>query len=290
MTIASAPPSTAGVAASVDPDAAEGAPLSLEAPPPAAPVRSESAILSSIISTMGVPATELGVQPLRREVAPPRPAQAPSPAPVVVPAPRPVPSREPAASASATSVNRSRRGEPALAAATPSATSRRGARASVIDDASPAVPTPRHGARAAADTLPPCPPDRTETRTGRRGTPASAPARGRGAAADTCRPTRSNRNDPAILYPARTWVQVAGGASDRDLARAWATVRDKAPAAFRGHQGWTVPVRATNRVLAGPFATQAQAQAFLNQIVRAGVNGFVWNSEAGQEVDRLTTP
>ena len=92
----------------------------------------------------------------------------------------------------------------------------------------------------------------------------------------------------AKASPSRIWVQVAGGASEGDLARAWAAVRAKAPAALRGQQGWTTPLRFTNRVLAGPFKSAAEAQKLVNDLTKAGVISFVFTSAAGQKVDRLS--
>lgn len=80
---------------------------------------------------------------------------------------------------------------------------------------------------------------------------------------------------------------MAGGASEGDLARAWAAVRAKAQTALRGRQGWTTPLRFTNRVLTGPFKSAAEAQKLVNDLTKAGVSSFVFTSAAGQKVDRL---
>lgn len=86
--------------------------------------------------------------------------------------------------------------------------------------------------------------------------------------------------------PARIWVQVAGGANERDLGKAWNAARAKAPA-LAGRAGYSTPLRATNRVLTGPFKTDVEARAFVNQLAKQGVSGFSFTSEAGQEVTRL---
>lgn len=88
--------------------------------------------------------------------------------------------------------------------------------------------------------------------------------------------------------PARVWVQVAGGANEGSLPKAWKAVVAKAPAAFKGKSGWWTPLRATNRVLAGPFKTASEAQAFVNTLRKADVSGFVFTSEAGQKVTKLS--
>lgn len=95
------------------------------------------------------------------------------------------------------------------------------------------------------------------------------------------------KNDPKLLEPSRIWVQVAGGANEGDLPKEWAKVREKAPAAFKGKSGWMTPLRATNRVLTGPFKTDAEARSFVNTLAKEGVSGFSFTSEAGQKVTRL---
>lgn len=97
----------------------------------------------------------------------------------------------------------------------------------------------------------------------------------------------AKKPDPAKTDPSRIWVQVAGGANEESLAKAWKGVVAKAPAAMKGKRAWTTPLRATNRVLAGPFKTSAEAQAFVNMLGKAGVSGFVFTSEAGQKVTKL---
>ncbi|MFS2110286.1 SPOR domain-containing protein [Sphingomonas sp. Sphisp140] len=93
--------------------------------------------------------------------------------------------------------------------------------------------------------------------------------------------------DPAKADPSRIWVQVAGGANEDSLAKAWKAVVAKAPSVLKGKAAWTTPLRATNRVLTGPFKTSAEAQAFVNTLGKAGVSGFVFTSEAGQKVTKL---
>lgn len=93
--------------------------------------------------------------------------------------------------------------------------------------------------------------------------------------------------DPAKTEPSRIWVQVAGGANEDMLARAWKGVVAKAPAAMKGKSAWWTPLRATNRVLAGPFKTAAEAQSFVNALGKSGVSAFVFTSEAGQKVNKL---
>jgi hypothetical protein len=89
--------------------------------------------------------------------------------------------------------------------------------------------------------------------------------------------------------PERIWVQVAGGANEDDLAKAWAAAKAKGGDAFAGHTtGWTTPLRFTHRVLAGPFKTDAEARAFVNKLKGEGLSAFTFTSDAGQPVTRLS--
>ncbi len=97
----------------------------------------------------------------------------------------------------------------------------------------------------------------------------------------------AKKPDPAKAEPARWWVQVAGGANEAALGRDWKRLATKSPAAFRGRMAWTTPVRATNRLLAGPFKTQGEAGAFVNLLAKDGSSAFTWQSEAGQVIERL---
>ncbi len=91
----------------------------------------------------------------------------------------------------------------------------------------------------------------------------------------------------ARANPERIWVQVAGGANEDDLPKAWAATKAKAPTVFAGRQGYKTPLRATHRVLTGPFKTDEEARAFVNQLAKKGVSAFPVTSEAGQAVTRL---
>lgn len=91
----------------------------------------------------------------------------------------------------------------------------------------------------------------------------------------------------ARANPSRIWVQVAGGANEDDLPKAWAAAKAKAPALV-GKSGWKTPLRATNRVLTGPFKTDAEARSFVNQLTKQGIGAFTFTSDAGQVVERLS--
>ena len=64
-------------------------------------------------------------------------------------------------------------------------------------------------------------------------------------------------------------------------------MKAKAPSVFGSRAAWSTPLRATNRVLVGPFKTDAEARSFVNQLKKEGVSTFTFTSEAGQAVTKL---
>lgn len=87
--------------------------------------------------------------------------------------------------------------------------------------------------------------------------------------------------------PSRIWVQVAGGANKNDLGKSWSQVKGQAGAALKGRSAYTTPLRATHRLLTGPFKTMDEAQAFVNKLRKSGVSAFAFTSNAGQAVDKI---
>jgi cell division septation protein DedD len=85
--------------------------------------------------------------------------------------------------------------------------------------------------------------------------------------------------------PARIWVQVATGANAKALATDFGKFAKKSPAVFRGKTGATTEWGKTRRLLVGPFKDRKAAQDWLADHKKAGGDGFLFNSEAGQSVD-----
>lgn len=96
---------------------------------------------------------------------------------------------------------------------------------------------------------------------------------------------------PPPSHPSRIWVQVAAGRDKDALAFDWRRMSRKATEAFRGKKANVSAWGQTNRLLAGPFPTEAAASSFVTQLRRAEIEGpFVWTSPAGQVVDALPVP
>ena len=85
--------------------------------------------------------------------------------------------------------------------------------------------------------------------------------------------------------PARIWVQVATGANAKALATDFGKFAKKSPAVFKGKSGATTEWGKTRRLLVGPFKDRKAAQDWLGEYKKAGGDGFLFNSEAGQSVD-----
>jgi hypothetical protein len=117
------------------------------------------------------------------------------------------------------------------------------------------------------------------------------PANSRTAAASSAKDkeSKSKGKKPAAppKDPSRVWVQVAGGANEATLPRAYAAVKAKAPKLLNGRSAWSAANRATNRVLVGPFDSEDDAQDFVNKLAKADVSAFTFTSEKGQKIEKL---
>lgn len=89
--------------------------------------------------------------------------------------------------------------------------------------------------------------------------------------------------------PPRVWVQVATGANESGLGITWKRLREKAPDAFKGMSASYTPYKATNRVLVGPFKSNAEARTLVNAMSKAGLAGNTFASEAGQEILKIAS-
>ncbi len=105
------------------------------------------------------------------------------------------------------------------------------------------------------------------------------------------RVTRGETTNPAPAaptHPSRIWVQLATGRDRTALGFDWRRMAREAETTFRGRQPSISAWGQSNRLLAGPFESEAAANAFIAQLRRADVTGmFLWTSPAGQVVDRL---
>ena len=87
--------------------------------------------------------------------------------------------------------------------------------------------------------------------------------------------------------PARYWAQISIGNDVSRLPAEWRRLSRKAPDAFKDQEGWTTPLGKTNRVLAGPFDSNKEAQEFVNVLAKSDMGAFTWKSDEGEEIKKL---
>ena len=99
----------------------------------------------------------------------------------------------------------------------------------------------------------------------------------------------AKKAEPAPAKAAsRHWVQIAGSAEKASLKGEFARLKAKAPKLLSGKTAWTSPLRFTNRLLVGPFKSEAEAQGFVNELAKVELAAFSWTSPAGQEIEKLS--
>jgi Flp pilus assembly protein TadD len=159
--------------------------------------------------------------------------------------------------------------------------------ASLSEAAPVEAPAPKPAAPAVKKSAPPAAAAKKEV-LAKKGVPA------KGAAAAKKEPPAVKKDAPAAkkaatpAEPRRIWVQVAGGADKAALPREFARLKGKAPKLLAARTAWTTPLKATNRLLVGPFKTDKEAQDFVNELRKADLSGFAFTSEAGQKIEKLS--
>ncbi len=255
------PTPTQTATTSPTPGFTSAAPVELAANTSRMPTRavtaSEDSILARIVASLSIPASELDVAPLARSSAA-QPAAAAGAAPVPDDGARVVAEAQAKAARDALADRAA-----ADALAVTKAAEAKAARAKLVADKKAA------DRKAVAD----------KKLLAEKKEAAEKKAIADKEAAEEKRIARAN--------PERIWVQVSTGATEGDLPKAWKGVKAKAPAVVGTRGGWTTPWRATNRVLAGPFKTAAEARTFVNALAKEGVSTFSFTSDAGQVITKL---
>ncbi len=249
LPVQSASTPTPGFSSSSTPAPAASTTVAAVSPRTHAVAASEDSILARIVAGLSIPASELDVAPMR-------------PAPVVTPAAIPVSDDADRVLAEAKAKTERDAAAKAVAAKTLAADKLAADKKAVLDKKAAAK-------KAIADK--------------------KALAEKKAAAAEKLAADKAAAEEKRIARanPARTWVQVSTGATEGDLPKAWKKAKAKAPTVFGARGGWTAPWKATNRVLAGPFKTDAEARTFVNQLAKEGVSTFTFTSDPGEIITKL---
>jgi len=311
--VAATQPAAIGQATSAPAPQGTLQPTQVAAATPAVPPRAESedSILARIVANISIPASELGVAPM--------PNAAPQPGTTTLDEAAVAAERNAAALQRRREVAASERPAAPIharrtpvqtetastdgSAETPAATPRRRTRAKSLETEDAATTPTRRTGRAAAKQLADVEASVVETpaatrrsaRTGKKvGDTQSAAADAKKLPVKTKADTKTlvdrkaaaDEKKAARADPERYWIQVAGGATEGDLKKAWASTQAKSKL-LAGRAGYSTPLRVTNRVVTGPFKTQAEAQAMGNKLSKQGVSAFTFTSETGQKMTKL---
>jgi tetratricopeptide (TPR) repeat protein len=274
------------------------APALPPAPPPASTPTPTPALLPGQIAADPKP-FEIGPTPVPPTAAPtPTPTPTPVPAQVAVASPSPVPTPSPGLIGPPVDPEATPGFSSAVPAAAPPAPQLVDLPASTaaetrIETAAATIPGSRlasilAGIEPEAESAPVALPSAAEIRAAQRAVAKkSADAAAAAVADNEAKDAKVKQAALDKANPARLWVQVATGANERSLAATWKKIRDANGKALKGLGGYSVPFRATNRVLAGPVKSQAEARALISALAKNGVTATSYGSEKGQEVVRL---
>ncbi|MBD59257.1 MAG: hypothetical protein CL808_03935 [Citromicrobium sp.] len=86
--------------------------------------------------------------------------------------------------------------------------------------------------------------------------------------------------------PRRIWLQIGIG-QNRSLLRSDWRLKYRKIDAIKDKGPFVTPWGQTNRLLAGPFDSQAEAREALNALAAADIDSFIWTSAEGQAIDAL---
>ncbi len=86
------------------------------------------------------------------------------------------------------------------------------------------------------------------------------------------------------------WVQLAGGANQDRMAKEYKKLAAKAGKLLKARSGYVTEGKDYFRLLIGPFPSKSEAQAFVNKLEKAGVDGFSWTRTPAQiKIEKLKT-
>lgn len=107
------------------------------------------------------------------------------------------------------------------------------------------------------------------------------------AAEEAAKREKAEKEAAARRNPARIWVQVATGRNDSGLGLTLKRIRSDNEAALKGLSGWAAPYKATNRILVGPMKSTTAARELVGKLAKNGVSAMTFNSDAGEEVEKI---
>ncbi|MBA3676973.1 MAG: SPOR domain-containing protein [Sphingosinicella sp.] len=102
------------------------------------------------------------------------------------------------------------------------------------------------------------------------------------------KPVPAKKTEPAKpREPSRIWVQLAAAQDKNAFPGEYRRLKTKAGKLLSDKTAWTAPLRATNRLLVGPFKTDKEARDLVNELSKLKISSYAWTSEAGQTIEKL---
>ena len=86
--------------------------------------------------------------------------------------------------------------------------------------------------------------------------------------------------------PARNWVQVGVGRNVSAFAFDWKKLSKQADGTLDGKGPWAVKFAATNRMLAGPYPSDAAVKTAVKRLKDKGIDALPFHSDAGEKVTK----
>jgi Flp pilus assembly protein TadD len=171
-----------------------------------------------------------------------------------------------------------------------------GASLSTVQPAQPAAPRPAFSQVVAAVSslpteTPPAPaPSGARPNSTLRNAPTDATRPRTNAAASSTAATRppATARPPQQAHPSRVWVQLGVSQNRSAFAHDLSRIRRAAPELLRDRTPHVAPIGSnSNRLLVGPFPTEAAARTFVNGLKQKDIQSLTWTSPAGTQVERL---
>ena len=86
--------------------------------------------------------------------------------------------------------------------------------------------------------------------------------------------------------PSRRWLQIGVGRNTAAFAFDWKRLVKQAGATLSGKGPWAVKYGASNRMLAGPYPSEAAARAALKALKDKGIDALPYTSAEGEKVTK----
>ncbi len=88
-------------------------------------------------------------------------------------------------------------------------------------------------------------------------------------------------------HPSRVWVQVATGRDTKALGFDWRRISREAGPLLAKRQPYLAKWGQTNRLVTGPYASEAEAQKAVSDLKKKGLDSFTFTSDEGEAVNPL---